>query len=313
MVRKARARMTPGAQGIQPTAPVFEGSPSKVPGVQRDSTHGIRNSGPGNNSPEDSIESLGSPGKEAGYKLDLKSRKRPRLASPREEAMRRSKRQALYTCETTSEPEQEPAHPRGESDYIGSPTYPKHLDADLRDTEEENASYWPENAAGPRQFGSNPSAGLGTSSAAVPGGNRFISQTPHTSQKLTFGNENIKVNTVTGLPVGLARDRAKAAWPKSARLNPGLVQTGASQASASNVKQEVNDGGEAKQPPESGTKVQESKLIQNMQYMQEVVESLSLLLQVGQHAIGAHENKYDADGPNPGNDSLVLEIQANGS
>lgn len=34
---------------------------------------------------------------------------------------------------------------------------------------------------------------------------------------------------------------------------------------------------------------QEYKLVENIEQMQGMVEKLSLLLQVGQHAIGAHE------------------------
>lgn len=35
--------------------------------------------------------------------------------------------------------------------------------------------------------------------------------------------------------------------------------------------------------------IQESKLVENLEQVQGMVEKLSLLLQVGQHAIGEHE------------------------
>ncbi|POS78528.1 hypothetical protein DHEL01_v203086 [Diaporthe helianthi] len=288
---------------------------SKLPDVQIERASGTHNSDPGYDSPVDSIESPGSPEIEAGYKPDLGRRKRVRATMPMREAIRRSKRQTLYPSEPgwTFDPAKEHVQSWREPDHIASPILSQHFQADFRSTHEEHASYWPKYAADPCQFGLIPSAGLGTPSlsAAMPDG-ASISQTPDALPELSFGNTTIKESTATGLPSELAQERAKSSWPKSSRLNPSLVQASASQASDDDVKQELNDGGGAQQPPESRMKTQESLLTKNMEQMQDMVEKLSLLLQVGQHAMVACEFGYDADGPNPDTDSLILESQANG-
>lgn len=298
--KRAKMSIPLHAQSIQPPTAVSKDSSSKLPGFQRNPTHRPRNSDPDENSPEDSIESPGSPGKEAGYKPDLTRRKRRPLARPAEEAIQRSKRRALYPSQPTSDLEEEHVQYLREPVRIGSPTHLQH--ADSWSTHAESASHWPGNAEDPGELGAIPSARLGTPSAAMSGDDIISPALP----KLIFGNAKIQSETATGQSSGLTQERAKAVWSRSPSLNPGLTQTSASQASAGDVKQELRDRVGVQPSPEPRMKIQESKLTENMEQMQEMVEKLSFLLEVGQHAMGAYENECDADDPNPGNVGLGL-------
>jgi hypothetical protein len=73
------------------------------------------------------------------------------------------------------------------------------------------------------------------------------------------------------------------------------------------VEQELKPEKHAQQLSGSVMTTQELRLVENMEQMQGVVEKLSLLLEVGQHAIGAHETDVmSCRQSNPDNVSLVL-------
>ncbi|KAJ0123518.1 hypothetical protein J7T55_011983 [Diaporthe amygdali] len=59
---------------------------------------------------------------------------------------------------------------------------------------------------------------------------------------------------------------------------------------AGNVEQESEPKQGVQQPAASTMTAQEAKLIQNREHMQGVVEKLSLMLQVGQHVMGTHDD-----------------------
>ncbi|KAH8762052.1 hypothetical protein F5883DRAFT_122619 [Diaporthe sp. PMI_573] len=275
---------------IKPSAAVAKDSFSKLPGVQRDFPYGERNSGPADNALEDSIGTPGSPGEEIGFRPRLKyPRKRP--PPPSQEPIRRSKRQTLYPngLTGTSDPEEEEHFfpERRDSDHTGSPA---HLDEFIGDFlsahEDKPPDTWSQKAEEPYHFGSSPMSGSGTSGAAIPDG-QLPDQTGHPSAALAL-------DTAPSLQSRLVpRERAsrsaakRAGQTARATLNPSGMQADA--APADIVEQELKPEKHAQQLSGSVMTTQELRLVENMEQMQGVVEKLSLLLEVGQHAIGAHK------------------------
>lgn len=268
------------------SAAVSRASVSKLSSAERDLSHG--HPGSCDSAQEDSIDSRESLGREAEYETNLYPRKR--RISTRQEPMRRCKLQTftLHPGESTETSTLEEDHfqfRRGPV-HTSSPTHLENFAGETTSTYDMPPYVRSQREAEPYHFGSSP-IGRDTSGAAIFHGDPS-GQTGHPSMELGLEDATSLQNSIK--PRGrMKRDASKRERRTTARPSPNNGGLQADAAHDDNVEQELEPEKIIQQPSESTITTQEYKLVENMEQMQGMLEKLSLLLQVGQHAIGAHE------------------------
>lgn len=249
--------------------------PAKSPGAERNSAHGDSASNLGEDAPEDSIGSPGHPEEEAEDRADIMIRKRRRGAPasmfPAQE-IRRSKRQMVHYNGPTGTFDLSGDSDSlfwGETDQFGPRDNLEKAIGDGTNANEDDApNNWSfQHAAEPSTFGPSPVAEPGSLGAAIFHG-ALTDQAGHPS---------------TDFKPDYARERPK----RRPTARPGKNQ--AIRRFASDIEEDSQPEKGEQQPAGPMKTTQESKLVEKIEHMQGMVEKLSLLLQVGQHAMGAHE------------------------
>lgn len=249
--------------------------PVKSPGPERNTAHGDSTSNLGEDAPEDSIGSPGHPEEEAEDRAVPMIRKRRRGAGASilsAQEVRRSKRQMVHyngPTGTVDLSEDSDSLFWGEADQFSPRNDLEKAIGDGTNVNEDHApNIWSfQHAAEPSNFGPSPAAEPGSLGAGIfPGA--LTDQAGHPS---------------TVFKPDYARARPKR-WPTARPV-------GASAIRRSNIDVEKDSEPEKGEQQLSGPMktTQESKLVENIEHMQGMVEKLSLLLQIGQHAMGAHE------------------------
>lgn len=257
-----------------PAAAVKE-LPVKSPGPERNTAHGDSTSNLCQDAPEDSIGSPGHPEEEAEDRAVPMIRKRRRGASASTLSAQEigpSKRQMLHyngPTGTVDLSEDSDFLFWGEADRFGSRNSLEKAIGDGTNANEDHApNTWSfQHAAEPSNFGPSPVEDPGSLGAGILHGT-LPDQAGHSSAELESGYRTRKSKRLAiARPVGAsAIGRFTIDIEKDSEPEKGVQQ-----------------------PAEPMKTTQESKLVENIEHMQGMVEKLSLLLQVGQHAIGAHE------------------------
>lgn len=290
-VRKTRAKKLKARvqyRKPEPSAAVPKESLEKSSGGERNSAHADRASHLGEEAPEHSPESPESSEKETGYKPNLRFRKRPPTERLPVQKTRRSKRQMLGYDGPTEDSEflfwRRPKR-------IDSHTHLEKFTGYGMDTHDDHSqNTWSQHAAEPYKFGPNHLAGPGAPGGGVYGG-ELPDQMGHPSTELAL--EDATRPQTGGKTTGHAElgvvprpKKSRPALPRSRREAGGVQVDGGF---AGNTEQEPKPEESVQQPAGPTKTTHESKLVENMEQVQGMVEKLSLLLQVGQHAIGEHE------------------------
>lgn len=247
--------------------------PVKSSGPERNSAHGDSASNLGEDAPEDRIGSPGLPEEEDRADLMIRKRRRGAPASMfSAQEIRRSKRQMVHyngPTGTVDLSEDSDSLFWGEADQFGPRNNLEKAIGDSPNANEDHApNTWSfQHAAEPSNFGPSPVAGTGSLGAAIFHG-ALTDQAGHPS---------------TDFKPDYARARPKR--------RPTVRPVGASaiRRFTIDIEKDSEQVKGEKQPAEPMNTTQESKLVENIEHMQGMVEKLSLLLQVGQHAMGAHE------------------------
>lgn len=260
---------------------------------ERTSARGDRRSYLGEDTLEDNIGSPASSDAEAGQKVNLNLRKRPGPPTERSPAqkIRRSKRQMPhYDGPTTIDLEEDSDILFwGEADHLGFRSGLGESTGDsMNTTEDHPPRQWSQRTAEQHHLGPSAMAGPGTLGAGTFNGNLPV-QTgdPSTELALEYATRPQGFSKTTG-----NAEPGDMPWVKQRRLLRPRLNTGGAQADggvAVNTELESKSEKGVQQPAEPMKTTQESKLVENMEQMQGMVEKLSLLLQAGQHAMGAHE------------------------
>lgn len=277
----------------QPPSATTKESLPKTSGAERISARGDRASHLGEDATEDNVGSPASSEAEAGHKANSKFRKRPEPSTdgfPAQEIRRSKRHMPHYGRPTRTVDPEEDSHSLfwGEADNLGSRSGLGNFTGDGMNKNEDHPPHrWSQRAAEQYHLGPSPMAGPGSLDAGIFDG-ELPDQTGHPSAALaldyatrpqgvseTIGNAELGV-------VPWVKERIKRP-----RLNTGIVQ--ADGGAAVNTEQQPKPEKDVQQPAEQMKTTQESKLVENMEQMQGMVEKLSLLLQAGQHAMGAHE------------------------
>lgn len=281
-------------RSVQLSAAVLKESSPKSPGAERTTAHGDRASQLGGDALEESNRSLGSSEEEARYTRKWKARKRREPPTDRSllQETRRSKRQmSHYDGPTGTFDLAEDSDPLfwGEADRIGSRTHLERSTCEGMDTHDNvSPNSWAQHAAEPYRFGASHSAGPAAPSGRLCGGD-LPDQMGHPSTELAleYANRPQSGGETTGhAELGVVRRGKRIPAAKRQRKTSGVQVNGGF---AGNTEQEPKPQKSARQPAGPRKTIQESKLVENMEQVQGMVEKLSLLLQVGQHAIGEHE------------------------
>lgn len=281
-------------RNVQLSAAVLKESSPKSPGAERTTAHGDRASHLSGDAPEESIRCLGSSEEEAGYTANLKVRKRREPPTDRSllQETRRSKRQMSHYDGPTGTfdlAEDSDFLFWGEADRIGSRNHLEKSTGDVMDTHDDVLpNSWAQHAAEPYKFGASHSAAPAAPSGRIYGG-ELPDQMGHPSTELALecANRPQSGGETTGhAELGVVR-RGKRISAATRRRKTGGVQ--AIGGFAGTTEQEPKPQKSAQQPAGPMKTTHESKLVENMEQVQGMVEKLSLLLQVGQHAIGEHE------------------------
>lgn len=275
MKRRVAAKRGKGRNQYQKTetsAAAVKELPAKSSGAERNSAHGDSASHLGEDVPEDSTGFSGHSEEDAEHKADFTIKKRrgpPTSMFPAQE-IRRSKRQMLhYNGPSTTFvdlSEDSDFLFGGEADQFGPPNSLKDITGDGTNANEGHApnTWSSQRAAESSNFGLSHMADPRSFGAGVFNGT-LPDQAGHSS-------------------AALEPDYATAR-PK--RVRPGGVQ--AIRRFTSDIEKDSKPEKGSQQPAEPMKTTQESKLVENIEHVQGMVEKLSLLLQVGQHAMGAHE------------------------
>lgn len=259
---------------VEPSASVLKESPPKSRAAERDPAHGDRVSHLGEDAPEEIIKSLESSEEEAGYTTNMEVRKRrepPTDKSLVREA-RRSKRQMSHYHGPTGTFDLEEDSDFlfwGKADRIGSRNHLGKFNGDGANTHPDQP-------------------GPGAPSDGLHGG-ELPDQMEHPSTELAFEYANRPQSG--GNTTGYA-EPSVAPWGSRKPAAKRRGSTGEVQADggfAGNTEQEPKPEESVQQPARPMKTTQESKLVENMEQVRGMVERLSLMLQVGQHAIGEHE------------------------
>lgn len=257
-----------------PAAAVKE-LPVKSPGPERNTAHGDSTSNLGQDAPEDSIGSPGHPEEEAEDSAVPMIRKRRRGASASilsAQEIKPSKRQVVHyngPTGTVDLSEDSDSLFWGEADQFGPRNdLEKAIGRATNANEDHAPNTWSfQHAAEPSNFGPSPVAEPGSLGAAIFHG-ALTDQAGHPS---------------TDFKPDYARARPK----RRPTARPGKNQ--AIRRFVSDIEEDSQPEKGEHQPAGPMKTTQESKLVENIEHMQGMVDKLSLLLQVGQHAMGAHE------------------------
>lgn len=282
-------------RNVQLSASVLKESSPKSPGAEKTTAHGDRASQLGGDAPEESIRSLGSSEEEVGYTRKGKARKRREPPTDRSllQATRRSKRQMSHYDGPTGMfddlAEDSDFMFLGEAERIGSRTHLDKSTGDGMDTHDDLLpNTWAQHAAESYKFGASHLAVPAAPSGGIYGG-ELPDQMGHPSTELALEYANRSQSggeTTAHAELGVVRRKGRISTAKRGRKTGGVQADGGF---AGNTEQEPKPEKSAQQPAGPMKTTQESKLVQNMEQVQGMVEKLSLLLQVGQHAIGEHE------------------------
>lgn len=278
MKRQVAAKMGKGRNQYWKTetsAAAVKELPGELPGAERNSAHGDSTSHLDEDAPEDSIGSPGHPEEEAEHRADFTIKKRRRGAPisvfPAQEK-RRSKRQMLHyngPTGTVDLSEDSDFLFWGEADRFGSRNSLEKAIGDGTNANEDHApNTWSfQHAAEPSNFGSSPVEDPGSLGAGILHGT-LPDQAGHSSAELESGYRTRKSKRLA-----IARPSEVSAITRF----------------ASDDEKDTEPEKDVQQPAGTMKTTQGSKLVENIENMQGMVEKLSLLLQVGQHAIGAYE------------------------
>ncbi|KAI7779590.1 hypothetical protein LA080_000702 [Diaporthe eres] len=177
----------------------------------------------------------------------------------------------------------------GEADRIGSRNHLEKSTGDVMDTHDDVLpNPWAQHAAEPYKFGASHSAAPAAPSGRIYGGELPDQMGyPSTELALEHANRPQSGGETTGqAELGVVRRGRPISTAKRGRKTGGVQADGGF---AGNTEQEPKPEKSAQQLAGPMKTTQESKLVENMEQVQGMVEKLSLLLQVGQHAIGEHE------------------------
>lgn len=273
----------------QPPSAMLKESLPKTSGAERISARGDRASHLGEDAPEDDIGSPASSEADAEHKANSEIRKRPGPSTDR--GSRRSKRHMPHydrPTRTVDLEEDSDSLLWGEADHFGSRSgLGNFTGGGMNKNEDHPPHRWSQRAAEQHHLGPSPMAGPGSLDAGIFDG-ELRDQTGHPSAALAldYATRPQGVSETMG-----NAELGVAPWVKESikrpRLNTGIVQ--ADGGVAVHTEQEPKPEKDVQQPAEQVKTTQESKLVENMEQMQGMVEKLSLLLQAGQHAMGAHE------------------------
>lgn len=248
--------------------------PAKSQGAEMNSAHGDSASHLGEDAPENSTGSPGHLEEEAEQKTDftIKKRRGAPISTFPAQAIRRSKRQMLHyngPTGTVDLSEDSDSLFWGEADQFGLRNNLEKAIGDGTNANEDHApNTWSfQHAAEPSNFGPSPVAEPGSLGGGIFHG-ALTDQAGHPS-------------------TDFEPDYATARPKRRPIVRP--VGASAIRRFASHIEKESEPEKGVQQPAGPMKTTQESKLVENIEHMQGMVEKLSLLLQVGQHAMGAHE------------------------